>query len=226
MTDLPNYPAPGNDLHIWSPHDAASAPDRNNRRPGRPFIRSYNSYWDVPTDAEVAWLIGRGVSETAMMTPTLILAANVKFLENRTFQFDAEGNRAFLFRVEDEGTGIDRVAWEPKRGELATWRGAAFALGQDSIFNPGSYFGDSALRVHRTPLEWLRAERDGVVIVQPQLTYAYLRDARRLSFADLAHAQQVKRWLEPPRPRTELFLEVPDERAAHSLVEYLSGGAA
>ena len=79
---------------------------------------------------------------------------------------------------------------------------------------PGSYFGDSALRVHRTPLEWLRAERDGVVIVQPQLTYAYLRDARRLSFADPAHAQQVNRWLEPPRPRTELFLEVPDERAA------------
>jgi hypothetical protein len=71
-----------------------------------------------------------------------------------------------------------------------------------------------ALRVHRTPLEWLRANRDGIVIVRRELTYAYLRNVRRLSFADPAHARQVERWLEPPRAGPELLVEVVEKLAA------------
>ncbi len=170
-------------------------------------------HWGIPTEAEILWLLQQGFSENALMKPTLILAANVTFLDNRAFDLKVGGERAFVFVVAENGHVLDHVAWDPKRGALASWRGAAFALGQDAIFNPASYFDDSALRVHRTPLEWLSAERDGIVIVQPQLTYAYLRDAR-LSFADRAFAQKVKRWREPSTPRGELLIEVPSERAA------------
>jgi hypothetical protein len=44
----------------------------------------------------------------------------------------------------------------------------------------------------------VEAGREGIVIVQPRLTYAYLRNVSRLSFADSTHALKVKRWLEPP----------------------------
>lgn len=168
--------------------------------------------WDIPNEAEVRWLLHQGLSEKALMTPTLIRAANVEFLNGGTFDFVASGERAFILVVDDNELMIDLVAWKPQRDAIATWRGAAFALGQDAIFNPASYFDGSALRVHRTPHEWLRAERDGIVIVQPRSTYAYLRDAR-LSFADRAFAQKVKRWREPSMPRGQLLIEVPSERA-------------
>ena len=169
--------------------------------------------WDIPSEAEIRWLLHQGFSESALMTPTLIRAANVEFLNGRTFDFDVGGERAFVLVVADNEFVVDFVAWEPKRGALATWRGAAFALGQEAIFNPASYFDGKALRVHRTPLEWLKAERDGIVIVQPQLTYAYLRDAP-LSFADRAFAETVTRWREPSSARGALFIEVPAEGTA------------
>ena len=167
--------------------------------------------WDIPSDLEIAWLLKQGISETAMISPTVIRAANVTLLDGNTFDFDAKGIRAFLFKELDCD---DLIAWNPKRDALATWRGDAFALGQESVFNPATYFDCSALRVHRTPLEWLKADREGIVIVKPQLTYAYLYHARRLSFADPVYAQQVKRWLQPPKPTAELLIEVSAELAA------------
>jgi len=166
---------------------------------------------DYPNEAEILWLFDQDVSDTAILLPTPIRAANVVFLDGNTIDFDSGGVRAFRFKEFDSD---DLIAWNPKRNALATWRGAAFALGQDAIWNPASYFMDSALRVHRTPLEWLKADRDGIVIVQQDLTYAYLRNVRRLSFADPVHARHVERWLEPPRDGPELLIEVVKELAA------------
>jgi hypothetical protein len=161
---------------------------------------------DIPMDREIAWLIDQGLSEKALLNPTAILGASVKFLGGKTFDFDPEGVRAFIFKVEDFGCNIDLVAWEPKRGSLATWRGVAFALGQDAIFNPASYFDGSALGVHRTPLEWLRAERSGVVILRPDLAYAYLAHRQRLSFPSVKFASQVEHWIRPKPATAKLFV--------------------
>ena len=169
--------------------------------------------WDIPTETEIRWLLDEGLSDTALMMPTLIRAANVKFLDFGTFDFDIYDERAFVFMVQDAGVNVDLIAWEPARGALATWRGAAFALGQEAIFNPATYFDGGALRVHRNPLEWMRAERGGIVIIKPELAYAYLRNVPRLSFADPANAQEVKRWLQPPTPTVEILIEVQAERA-------------
>jgi len=159
--------------------------------------------WDIPSDLEIAWLLQQGISEPAMITPPVVLASNVVFLDGNTFDFDAGGVRAFIFREPN-----DLIAWRPASKRVATWRSSAFALGEDAIWNPASYFMGSALRVHADPLAWLKADRDGVCIVQAQLTYANLRHARGLSFADPVYRRLVKRWLEPPRTRPELFIEV------------------
>ena len=164
--------------------------------------------WDIPSDLEIAWLLQQGISEPAMITPPVVLAANVVFLDGNTFDFDAGGVRAFIFREPN-----DLIAWRPASKRVATWRSSAFALGEDAIWNPASYFMGTALRVHRTPLEWLKADRDGIVIVKPELTHAYLRDAD-ISFADDLYARQVKRWREPPLPRGKLLIEMSGEMAA------------
>jgi hypothetical protein len=164
---------------------------------------------DYPNEAEIRWLFEQGVPDTAMLEPTPIRAANAAFLDGNTFDFDSGGGRTFIFKVLDSD---DLIAWDPKRNALATWRGAAFALGQDAIWNPASYFMDSALRVHRTPLDWLKADRDGICIVQPKWTYALLRHARTLAFADPVFAQQVKRWLRPPKSEVKIIVEIQKEK--------------
>jgi hypothetical protein len=83
----------------------------------------------------------------------------------------------------------------------------------DDIFNPATYFAGGALYVHETPLQWLLAEREGIVILRPDLARAYIANCQRLAFADAAHARRVERWLQPPKPTVEIFVAV-EERAA------------
>jgi hypothetical protein len=155
-----------------------------------------------------------GVDEAAMVAPWPIGGATVRFFDGGTFDVAPDGERALTFRAIDCGEPIDLIAWQPRTGQVASWCKAAFALGQEAIYNPATYFAGSSLRVHKTPLQWLLADRDGILIVRPELTYAYLRNVRRVSFADTAYAQQVDKWLEPPRPSVQLFLEVREELAA------------
>jgi hypothetical protein len=168
--------------------------------------------WGLPSDDQVRWLLRYGVEAAAMVGPWPIGAATVRF-DVGTFDLNPTGECALTFRVHECGEVIDLVAWHAHTGKLASWRGTAFAIGQQAIFNPATYFGGGTLRVHRTPLEWLLADRDGIVIVKPELTYAYVRNLRRVSCADTAYLQQVKQWLEPPRPSVELFVEVQEELA-------------
>jgi hypothetical protein len=164
--------------------------------------------WGLPSDDELRWLLDKGVGEAAMLEPYPLGTARVRF-SGRTFDIDPEGERALTFRATDRGVVSDLIAWQPRSGELASWRGVAFCIGdQDDLFNPATYFAGSALRVHRTPLDWLRANRDGICVVRPDLVHAYLRQVPRLSVADEVFARQVKAWLQPPKPTVELLVEV------------------
>jgi hypothetical protein len=175
-------------------------------------LSSVHLSWGCPpSDDDIRLLLDHGVDGDAMTQPYPIGAANVHF-DGNTFDIDPRGQRALTFRAEDRGEVIDLIAWSPISGELASWRGIAFCLGDlDQIFNPATYFMGGVLRLHRSPLEWLRANRDGILIVQPQLAYACLRNACRLSFS---YAQQAERWLEPPKPSVELLVEVHGSAAA------------
>jgi hypothetical protein len=171
--------------------------------------------WQVPAPnpAELRWLRGQGVSRAAILYPWPIGATNVTF-NGKGFELDAHGERVLTFLVEDWGGAIDIAAFQPRTGKLATWLGAGFAIGQDAIFNPATYFADGALLVHETPVQWLLADRDGIVIAQPDLAHAYLANLQRVVCSDTAHARQVERWLQSPRPTVEILVEIPAEGAA------------
>jgi hypothetical protein len=163
---------------------------------------------DIPNEIETRCLIGQGVSDEALLETPCLRASRVRFLDDGTFHFADDGQRALVFRVLECGCEIDRIAWLHRDSRLATWRGVAFALGQDQIFNPATYFAGGALRVHRTPLDWLKADRDGICIAQQRFAYSQLAHVERLLFSDKVYGAQVKRWLQPPEPRAEFLVEI------------------
>ena len=162
---------------------------------------------NIPNELETQWLLSQGVSDEALLGTPCLRAGRVRFLDDGTFEFADDGDRALVFRVFDNGCEIDLVAWSHRKNSLATNRGVAFALGQDAIFNPATYFDGGLLRVHRTALDWLKAERDGICIAQPRFAYGQLRHSARLLFSDKVYAAQVKRWLQAPEPRAEFLVE-------------------
>ena len=137
--------------------------------------------WGIPDDHLIRWLLEKGVSEQAMMRPWCIGGGRVRF-ESHHFEIDLDGNPAITLRAQDCRKTTDLIAWEPWTGKLASWCGTAACLGDlDDVFNTGTYFAGGALRVHASPLEWLKAGREGIVILRPELTYSYLRHAHRLA---------------------------------------------
>ncbi|MGJ0508414.1 MAG: hypothetical protein ACR652_15085 [Methylocystis sp.] len=57
---------------------------------------------------------------------------------------------------------VDIAAWGLERGELALWRGAVPALGLENVARPQI---DGPLIAHESVLSWLRADREGVFII-------------------------------------------------------------
>jgi hypothetical protein len=169
------------------------------------------AYWPLLTRLEVGWLWRSGVTPRAMASPFPLGSARVRFDLDRfdlDLEHDAKGERAVLILALDRGEPVDLVAWAPRSGRLGLLIGCAPVLGDlDDLTNPATFFDGDGLRVHRTPLDWLRADRAGVVPINPQI----LRDCRRLIFADADHAKQIRRALESS---VEFIIEIEEGKAA------------
>ena len=160
--------------------------------------------WGFPSDHHLRWLLDEGVPVSALWP---IGGASVRF-DGRAFDLEHGGEQAITFRTLDRGEVVDLIAWNPQTGALASWLGAAFCLGDlEDIHNPATYFGGGGLLVHASPLEWLRAGREGIVIVRPEMASAYLEHCTRIACSDHEHALNVERWLRPPRATTEILIQ-------------------
>lgn len=86
-------------------------------------------------------------------------------------------HRAFIFLVSDlQGAPADVVAWMPAADWLGTWRGLAWALGQEAVYRP-RLNEHAALKVHPGVLDWLRDGCRGITLLRPSLAAAFLCDA-------------------------------------------------
>lgn len=104
---------------------------------------------------------------------------------------------AVIVPVRDEcGDVFDLVAWNPWTGAIATWRGAAI-LGE---FNLTWRLGEDALRVRPSLLDWLRNERDGIVILDATKAAWWLVD-EDLVVDDEAFGRRLFEALTLPRPK-------------------------
>lgn len=146
-----------------------------------------------------------GVSIDALCEPELPAQAQVVMHRGAVFDFADEADEtkvdAVIFLARDElGDPSDLVAWDPRLDRMAGWYGAAPLLGAENIFSPRLDL-ERALQVDETPLHWLLAEREGVVIVHPQWAAPILREYQPLRVADAAFGQRLARLVNPKPPR-------------------------
>jgi hypothetical protein len=124
-------------------------------------------------------------------------------LSGPCFDFDDEGQLAAIIEAIDPRGGeldvVDLVAWPLDRPDhFATALGRAVGLGIDLPSNPAPFYCGRPLRAFRTPLAWLQAGCQGVVILNPSRARDWLPDALgRIAGEDEAHARAIGRLLHP-----------------------------
>jgi hypothetical protein len=158
--------------------------------------------------AQIKWLRASRVSTAALMkdqgeTGYCLSAAAVFFEPRNLFSFASEAAgeetvQAIVFVARDDfGTECDLVAWAPKSGGIAAWLGVASMLGATNALAPR--LGDECLDVHLSPLEWLRADRAGVVIVDPLKARPILECASPIRAASVRAGLSLRRHPNCPR---------------------------
>ena len=146
-----------------------------------------------------------GVSVDALCEPELPAQAQVVMHDGFVFDFADEADEqpvdAMIFLARDGlGYPSDVVAWEPKLNRMASWWGNAPLLGMDELYAP-RLDAERALQIHETPLQWLLAGRQGVVIVDPRRAAPILRDADPLKTHSAAFGHRILALTTPRPPR-------------------------
>ncbi len=126
----------------------------------------------------------------------------ITLLPNRRFDLPDHGTEAvdgvvIEARGEDGETVIDLVAWPiANPTDVHTLCGAASMLGLWQAFNAATYVFDYPLAIHRTPLDWLKADCQGAAIIIPDLAAQTFLDIAnfggQIGASDPAHARELK----------------------------------
>lgn len=169
-------------------------------------VAAFNAH-PLITSREATWFARQGVSDRALREPTPIRGGDVTWIGRERFELGqhtpsgSAAERAILtIAMDEEGDPFDLVAWQPRTGQIGTWRGYAWAVGQDRALAP-RIGDDLGLRVWRGILQWLQADRDGLVIIRPRIAAELLCDAGPIVAEDVEHGQQLRRLLTRPPPR-------------------------
>jgi hypothetical protein len=181
------------------------------------FVAGVFSSLPQLTRYEVEGLDRMGVPMSALMGPPPLKAGYVVFGQHG-FEFEqhcppgVEGMLALIFLILNrQGEAWDMVAWCSRTGQLASWLGRAWAIGEETIYRP-RLSDHGALPVWRDPLRLLQANHEGIVIVRPRAAALYLEDAGPLLAEDALHGLELEKLLTRPRPR--ILVRVPQEIAA------------
>lgn len=114
---------------------------------------------------------------------------------------EGDGLPAIIFLARDElGQPADLVAWEPAKGRLAAWLGRVALLGADQLWAPRIAY-DGALVVFESPLEWLRGDRRGVVVIDAKRAAPQLRFAGKLCAASVDAGLRLDATLKADQPK-------------------------
>jgi hypothetical protein len=159
-----------------------------------------------------------GISGLDLANPDMVLKAGIILDDGgNTIVFEHHtdtdsGTDAFILPVEGTFGIVDLIAFDPETGLLATWLGRAFAINEASIWEP-NLDGDP-LPVWRDPVGWLKAKREGIVLLKPQQAYSYLDHLPGVIAEDVQHGEELEKLLWTPRRKVPVFLRDEIERRA------------
>ena len=128
-----------------------------------------------------SWLLDQDVPTSVVATTAQLVTVGGIVASDGLFREEPDGNQFIAFY--EEGPG-DFVFWCPATGELATWSGCTFALGEGNVANPGTYAFDNSLHIYADPLDWLRDRGRGIVAVRWDLAFDMLRDVPRVAVVE------------------------------------------
>ena len=157
--------------------------------------------------------VERGVPLLALVQNGIILKHRVVFDENGRFEFarhqeSEDAVVAFVFPAFNIfGDVADLVAWLPQSGQ-ATWLWRVGMVGEEQLMAPR--FGP--LPVHADMMDWLRAGRDGVAIVDAVQAAPLLRECGSLVVSTTEFGQRLRKLLLQPAP--DILVDVEREQAA------------
>ena len=164
---------------------------------------------ECPSKAEIEMLRTAGVAIMSLAKPWAMKVACGYLASDNRFEPHGRGDRWFAF---DEFGAGDIVFWHWPTGRVTTWYGRAFALGEEVINNPGTYSFDCALNIFAGPVDWLRAKRDGIVVLDWTRAFDRLRDAPRIALAE-SLVPKYERYMRPAH-MPKLFVISNKRRAA------------
>jgi hypothetical protein len=164
--------------------------------------------WPLMKFESFKWLIARGVPgvTAAGMAVAARVITGVK-ADDGILDEDPDGEQWLAFCEVD-----DVVFWQPNTGELATWNGRAFALGEEAIYDASTYAFDCHLKIYLEPLDWLRCRCDGIVVLDWTRAFDRLRDCPRIAVEE-SLLPLYRRHMRPCR-MPDLFVIPAGKRAA------------
>ncbi|MBY5879846.1 hypothetical protein HFN46_11825 [Rhizobium leguminosarum] len=109
----------------------------------------------------------------------------------------------------------DVVYWCPRTGEVATYEGRAFALGELAIGNAATYALEGRLHIHATVGRWIIAGGTGIVVIDWRRAYDMLKDAPRIR-VDEAIVPLYVHYMRPPKP--EVWVRPEKHRGSNNAV--------
>jgi hypothetical protein len=152
--------------------------------------------WRIPFEA----LLGDGG-----YNGFVVKTDQVTFLKDERFEFEryrhseSPADKAVIIVARGETSEpVDLVAWCPANGHFAPWLGRVAILGAHVISEPRL---NAPLMVFPSPIEWLRAGRRGVVILNLVLARSLLCAEQPLGVNNLDFGFALRKQLIPPSPR-------------------------
>jgi hypothetical protein len=136
-------------------------------------------------------LLGMGIDPADIASPWPIGRARVIY-DGKRYLPNLVGEPTLIIGVLDDGL-VDIAAWHPSTGRIGTRLGVGACLGPDSV-DDGYGSASRPLPVWRTPIEWLRHHRHGIVVVDWERA-AHLLAGAVLQPEDEAHSAELARRL-------------------------------
>jgi hypothetical protein len=153
--------------------------------------------WTVPT-----YLSAFGLDPEVVNARAGWLGIVHATVEGGRFWWDWDGGEesAVIQALDEMGDVLDYVAWplaSPERFGRAY--GAALVLGPADLHNPARWAFGQVLRIHKTPLAWLREGDEGVCLLDYRYGPVLLRQALGdLLCQDDDHALLIHDLVNPP----------------------------
>jgi len=165
----------------------------------------------IPTRAMVQSKFGLG--RCLKRARVVLDSCGRRFEFERFSRFHIDADAAFIVLALDrDGQPADLVAWRPDpRGFLGSWLGRASLLGEEQVEMPRL---DLPLRVHETPLEWLKHGREGIVVIDPKMAAPALIDAAPLAVSTPAFAVRLRNMLHRTPPKIVVDVQATKSEAA------------